>query len=117
MSSSKLGYVDRRRRVPLEAIDIKVNAVVAEKIGSTYFAESSASHIGEMNQAVRNVYYNRLDEEDHGKILEIVKRFDSQHYPEKKGLGIKGLGKSGVLELLAKLGIWLNEVDGAQDRA
>ena len=85
---------------------------VLERVG-----EGTVLRDSEMGVVVRNVYYHRLDKADHDRILEIVKQFDSQHYPEKKGLGIKGLGKGGVLELIAKLGIWLNAADGAQDRA
>ena len=83
---------------------------VLERVG-----EGTVLRDSEMGVVVRNAYYYRLDEADHDRILEIVKRFDACHYPEKKGLGIKGLGKSGVLELLAKLGIWLNAADGAQE--
>lgn len=83
---------------------------VLERVGEEMVLRDS-----EMGVVVRNAYYHRLDEADHDRILEIVKRFDACHYPEKKGLGIEGLGKSGVLELLAKLGIWLNAADGAQE--
>ena len=52
---------------------------------------------------------NRLDEEDHDRLADIIRFYTT--VPGHRS-PIKGISRRGMLELLAKLGIYLNASDG-----
>lgn len=105
MSNSNLyGYIDRR--VPVPAKTITVGMV----IGHGYHADE----IGQkktLNEACTEAY-QKLEPADRNMIDSIVGEFDSQcHSKNKLGKNLKNFGKTSAIELLAKLGIWLNAIE------
>ena len=58
-----------------------------------------------------HVAFNKLGAEDQENVRRCAKRLSGQERTDIKVGGIRGLGKSGALELLAALGSLLNETD------
>ena len=105
MSNSNLyGYIDRRVPVPAKTI------TVGMMIGHGYSADEIEQK-KVLNEACAEAYL-KLDEADRNMIDSIINVFDSQcHSKNKFGRNLKNFGKTSAIELLAKLGIWLNAIE------
>lgn len=105
MSNSNLyGYIDRR--VPVSAKTITVGMVIGRGYRPDEIDQKKA-----LKEACTNAYV-KLDPEDRERIDKIVSEFDAaNYYKYKSGIPLKNFGKNSAIELLAKLGIWLNAIE------
>lgn len=103
-NSTKAGRIDRR--IPVKGCNI----FVADEIDKVY----SGSIVFDRQKLEVESYrsaYDKLDGDDLKAINGFVRKFDrSKHSNNENRMTIKGFGETGVLETVAKLGIFLNAV-------
>lgn len=103
-NSSKIGRIDRRVPVPFQEV------FVADVIGKGYNV-SDSEQIKICSDAFLAASF-KLDRKDREFVYGLADRFDSRkNYKSKNAMRLKGFGRTAMLELLAKLGIWLNAVE------
>lgn len=104
---SKYGSVDRRQRV--KALKVSVRDEM-DRIYPDYLPMDSRDNF-ELDVFVKAK--DRLDEEDREYIVRQQKKVDSNGYMSRRNNSIKirGFGQLAMLEVLAKLGIFLNAVN------
>ena len=100
-NSTKAGRIDRRIPVPGNGV------FVVDELDKVYRGSVVYDRAKMEVEAIRSAY-DHLEGKDQETIKGFVDKFDSKNYTSGGGTKIKGFGKTAVLEVVAKVGIFLN---------
>ena len=99
-NSTKAGRIDRRIPVPGNGV------FVVDELDKVYRGSVVCDRAKMEVDAIRSAY-DHLEGKDQETIKGFVDKFDSNKFTDG-GTRIKGFGKTAVLEVVAKVGIFLN---------